>query len=66
MAYDLKRILGYIVLGVSLYFLRSVLPFNAGWQNPLLLSASLLALYLLVVFLFEKSLLKKPIQSRVI
>ena len=65
-AYDLKRILGYIVLGVSLYFLRSVLPFNAGWQNPLLLSASLLALYLLVVFLFEKSLLKKPIQSRVI
>ncbi len=65
-AYDLKRILGYVILGIALYFLRSILPLSTGWQNPLLLSSSLLTVYVLLVVLFEIVLPKNSIQRRVI
>ena len=65
-AYDLKRILGYILLGTALFYFRGLLPFSTGWQNSWLLSTALLALYVLFVFLFEKDLPKQSIQSRVI
>jgi O-antigen/teichoic acid export membrane protein len=53
-AYDIKRVLVYITLGVSLYIAREQLPASAGgeWQ-PWLLSAELMSIYVLVTVLFE-------------
>ncbi len=53
-AYDVKRVLGYITLGIGLYIAREKLPVGTGWQQPLLLSAELMSLYILVTFLFER------------
>ena len=53
-AYDVKRVLGYITLGVGLYIAREKLPVGTGWQQPWLLSAELMSLYILVTFLFER------------
>jgi O-antigen/teichoic acid export membrane protein len=52
-AYEVKRISAYILLGVGLYGARGVLPVSEGWQHPILLSAELLLLYLLIALLFE-------------
>ena len=51
-AYDVKRVLGYIMLGIGLCSAREQLPTGAGWQ-PWLLSIELMALYILVIALFE-------------
>ena len=53
-AYDVKRILGYIALGGALYFVRIELPLGTDWQQSWLLSTELIALYLLVTLLFER------------
>jgi O-antigen/teichoic acid export membrane protein len=53
-AYDVKRIMGYIALGGALYFVRIQLPLGTDWQQPWLLSTELIALYLLVTVLFER------------
>lgn len=50
--YDLKRILGYIILGLGLYSANTRLPAYLDWQ-PWLLASALLSLYLLVALLFE-------------
>ena len=52
-AYDVKRVLAYIMLGVGLYMTRQQLPVNAGWQSWLL-SIELMTLYILVTVLFER------------
>ncbi len=52
-AYEVRRVLAYILLGVSLYFLKVILPVGTGWQLPWLLSTELMALYFLIVLLFE-------------
>jgi hypothetical protein len=52
-AYDVKRVLGYITLGVGLYLAREQLPAGVGWQQPWLLSIELMSLYILVTVLFE-------------
>jgi O-antigen/teichoic acid export membrane protein len=52
-AYDVKRVLGYITLGVALFIARTHLPVASGWQQPWLLSAELMSIYLLVTMLFE-------------
>jgi len=51
-AYDVKRVLGYIALGVGLYIAREQLPVSAYWQ-PWLLSVELILLYILTAVLFE-------------
>jgi O-antigen/teichoic acid export membrane protein len=51
-AYDVKRVIGYITLGVGLYIAREQLPGNAGWQ-PWLLPTELLLIYILTTILFE-------------
>jgi O-antigen/teichoic acid export membrane protein len=58
-AYDVKRVLGYIALGVGLYFAREKLPVGTGWQQPWLLSAELMSLYILVTLLFERRQLRR-------
>jgi len=40
-------------LGVALYIARIHLPVASGWQQPWLLSAELMSIYLLVTMLFE-------------
>jgi O-antigen/teichoic acid export membrane protein len=52
-AYDVISVLGYITLGVGLYIARTHLPVASGWQQPWLLSAELLSIYLLLTMLFE-------------
>ena len=52
-AYEVKRVLAYILLGVSLYTLKISLPVGTGWQQPWLLSAEMMTLYFLIVLLFE-------------
>jgi hypothetical protein len=51
-AYDVKRVIAYITLGVGLYIAREQLPVGVGWQ-PWLLSIELMSLYILVTVLFE-------------
>lgn len=51
-AYDVKRVLAYITLGVGLYIARVQLPVSAYWQ-PWLLSIELMTIYILVTVLFE-------------
>ena len=62
-AYDIKRVLGYIAIGVGLYFVRIELPLDADWQMPWLLSVELMVLYLLVIVLFEKRQFKTLVKS---
>jgi len=50
--YDLKRITGYILLGLSLYFVNPRLIEATGW-NPLVSGTLLIGVYLAVVALFE-------------
>jgi O-antigen/teichoic acid export membrane protein len=52
-AYDLRRITAYIVLGIILYRLQSLL-LSIHVYNPWLLASALLILYLLTALLFEK------------
>lgn len=52
-AYDVKRILAYIVLGLSLYFAKITLqPYHE--TQPWLLSSALMLLYPLITALFEQ------------
>ena len=52
-AYDVKRLLAYIVLGLGLYFAKQPLLTYVDWQSWLL-SSALMSLYLLTVALFER------------
>lgn len=52
-AYDVKRVIAYIALGVALYYAREQLPVSAGWWQPWLLSTELMLLYILTAVLFE-------------
>ena len=52
-AYDVKRVIAYIILGIGLYIAKEQLPLNAGWQ-PWLLSTELMMIYILVTVLFER------------
>jgi O-antigen/teichoic acid export membrane protein len=53
-AYDVKRVIGYITLGVGLYIARVQLPVGTGWQHPWLLSMELMSIYILMIILFER------------
>ena len=53
-AYDVKRVIGYITLGVGLYIARVQLPVGTGWQHPWLLSIELMSIYILMIILFER------------
>jgi hypothetical protein len=53
-AYDVKRVLAYITLGVGLYIAREHLPVSTGRQQPWLLSIELMSIYILVTVLFER------------
>ena len=50
--YDLKRIIGYILLGLSLYFVNSRLIEATGW-NPLASATLLMGVYLAAVAVLE-------------
>lgn len=52
-AYDVKRVIAYIAMGVALYYAREQLPVSAGWWQPWLLSTELMLLYILTAVLFE-------------
>ena len=52
-AYDIKRVIAYITLGVVLYYTREHLLVGSGRWQPWLLSAELMLLYILTVVLFE-------------
>ena len=53
-AYDIKRVLVYITLGIGLFFAKQNLPIGSGWQQSWLVSSELIALYILITLLFEK------------
>ncbi len=57
-AYDVMRVLGYIGLGVGLYFANQRLLEFVGWQ-PWIFASALMLLYLLITALFEGRQLKK-------
>ena len=57
-AYEVKRVLGYISLGVGLYFARAHLQVDTGWQSPWLLSLELMVLYVLLTVLIERRALR--------
>ena len=50
--YDVKRVIGYIGLGVGLYFAQGQLLMTSNWQ-PWLLASALMTLYILITALFE-------------
>jgi O-antigen/teichoic acid export membrane protein len=50
--YDVKRVIGYIGLGLSLYFAHEYLLMTLTWQ-PWLLSGTLMLLYILITWLCE-------------
>ncbi len=50
--YDVKRVIGYIGLGLGLYFAHEHLLLSLNWQ-PWLLSGTLMLLYLLITLLSE-------------
>jgi O-antigen/teichoic acid export membrane protein len=50
--YDVKRVIGYIGLGVGLYFAQGQLLMTINWQ-PWLLASALMMFYLLITALFE-------------
>jgi O-antigen/teichoic acid export membrane protein len=51
-AYDVKRVVGYIALGIGLYFAHVYLARVISWQ-PWLLSGALIMLYILMAVLCE-------------
>ena len=51
-AYDVKRVLAYLTLGIGLYFVKEQLPVTSGWL-PWLLSAELMLVYILMTLLIE-------------
>lgn len=51
-AYDIKRISGYIAVGVSLYFMQQWAQLHTAWR-PWVLSTALMLIYMLVIVLFE-------------
>ena len=53
-AYDIKRVLVYITLGIGLFCAKQNLPIGSGWQQSWLVSSELIALYILITLLFEK------------
>ena len=50
--YDVKRVLGYISLGVGLYFAQNPLMIETGWE-PWITSSLLMLVYLLITAIFE-------------
>jgi len=42
--YEVKRVLGYITLGVGLYLAREQLPAGVGWQQQWILSLELMSI----------------------
>lgn len=60
--YDVKKILGYISLGLGLYYLHRYLISNFNY-NIWLLSSELITLYVLVAVLFEKRQLSQKFNS---
>lgn len=50
--YDVKRVIGYIGLGIGLYFAHGKLLMTINWQ-PWLLASALITLYILFTALFE-------------
>ncbi|CAA9889262.1 Polysaccharide biosynthesis protein [Candidatus Methylobacter favarea] len=59
--YDVKRIIGYIGLGMALYFMQEGLRIYTG-RKPWLSASELLLVYILVIALFEYR--KKTFQAR--
>lgn len=51
--YDVKSVLGYLILGVSLYVANEQLQPILHWQTGFL-ATQLMSLYLLITFLFER------------
>ncbi len=51
-AYDVKRVIGYIALGVGLYKLHDSVQLSNSWQ-PWLLSSALLMVFILTTLLFQ-------------
>ncbi|TRX02939.1 lipopolysaccharide biosynthesis protein [Candidatus Methylobacter oryzae] len=56
--YDVKRVIGYIGLGIGLYFAYNQLLVTIDWQ-PWLLAGALMLLYLLITALCEGRQLRK-------
>ncbi len=52
-AYDVKRVIAYITLGIGLYFAHGQLATTITWQ-PWLLSSALMLLYVLITVLCER------------
>jgi len=50
--YDVKRVLGYIGLGIGLYFAHGQLLMTGAWQ-PWLLASALMLIYVLITLLCE-------------
>jgi len=50
--YDVKRVLGYIGLGIGLYFAHGQLLMTSAWQ-PWLLASALMLIYILITLLCE-------------
>jgi len=50
--YDVKRVLGYIGLGIGLYFAHGQLLMTSTWQ-PWLLASALMLIYILITLLCE-------------
>uniref|UniRef100_UPI0025F9FB61 lipopolysaccharide biosynthesis protein n=1 Tax=uncultured Thiodictyon sp. TaxID=1846217 RepID=UPI0025F9FB61 len=58
--YDLKRVFGYLVLGLALYALSRLMVGGMGW-GALPVGFSLLALFLALVFLIDgRTLIRRP------
>lgn len=55
-AYDIKRILGYIGLGVGLYLAREKWLMTLDWK-PWISASAMMSVYLLTALLFERRLL---------
>jgi O-antigen/teichoic acid export membrane protein len=53
-AYDVKRILFYIALGIALFVAKLNLSTGSAWQQSWLVSSELITLYILLAILFEK------------
>jgi O-antigen/teichoic acid export membrane protein len=61
-AYDVKRVLGYIALGVGLYFTNEWLRRQSA-EQPWLLSSALMLVFILMTLLFERRSLALKSQS---
>ncbi|MFI3184463.1 MAG: polysaccharide biosynthesis C-terminal domain-containing protein [Methylococcaceae bacterium] len=59
-AYDVKRVVAYITLGIGLYFVHGHLATAVAWQ-PWLLSSALMLLYVLITVLCEGRQNLKPV-----